>query len=47
MPRQCRYLLHRRVAPNIDLVLAISVCRNQLVDVLGEHEIADLTSSLY
>ena len=46
MARQCRNLLHLWVTPNIYLVLAISVCGHEFVDVLGEHEIADLATGL-
>ena len=43
---QCSDLLHRRVAPNIDLVLTIAMCRNELIDILSEHQIADLATGL-
>ena len=46
MTGQSCNLLHRRVFPHVYLVLAIAVCGDQLVDVLGEHEVADLAASL-
>ena len=46
MTSQCRNLLHRRVTPNIYLVLAVSVGGHELVDIFREHQIADLAPGL-
>lgn len=39
--------LHRGVAPDVDLVLAVAMGRYKLVDVLCEHEVANLAAGLY
>ena len=39
-------LLHGGVAPNVDLVLAVAVGRYKLVDILCEHKVANLATSL-
>ena len=39
-------LLHGRVAPDVDLVLAVAVRRHEFIDVLSEHQIADLAASV-
>lgn len=46
MPCQSCQLLHGRVLPNDDLVLRIAVGTYQLIEVLGEEEIAHLTAGL-
>lgn len=38
--------LHARVLPNVDLVLTIAVGGNELVHILGEHQVAHLTAGL-
>ena len=43
---QCCHSLHAGVLPHIDLVLAITMGGHELVDVLGEHQVANLTASL-
>jgi len=42
-----RNLLHGGVAPNVDLVLAVSVSRYQLIYIFCEHEIAHLAACLH
>jgi len=44
VPSQRRNLLHGRVAPNVYLILAVSVRTDKFVDVFCKHEVADLTS---
>jgi len=39
-------LFHGWILPNIDLILAVTMCGHDLVCVLGEHQIAHLTASL-
>ncbi len=39
--------LHLWVFPEHDLVLGVAVCTGELIDVLGEHEIADLGAGLH
>ena len=46
MACQRRNLLHGRVGPDVDLILAVAVRGDQFVDILGKHQIADLASSL-
>lgn len=44
MPGQRNDLLHARILPNDYLVLAVAVCRDNLVAVLRPSEVADLTT---
>ena len=46
MTRQCGDLLHGRVFPDIDLVLAVAVGRHEFVHILCEHEVAYLAARL-
>ena len=43
MSCECGYLLHGRVLPHYDLVKRVAVCRDDLVHILGPHQIAYLT----
>ena len=44
MAGERRHLAHRRVAPHDDLVLAVAVRRDELVDVLGPAQVAHLAA---
>ena len=46
MACQSRHSLHARVFPDIDLILTVAMRGHELVDVLGEHQVANLTASL-
>jgi len=40
------HFLHRRVFPNNDLVKRVAMCADDFVCVFGEHEIANLRTSI-
>ena len=46
MSCQRGHSLHARVFPHIDLVLTVAVSGNELVHILGEHQVTHLTPSL-
>ena len=46
MARQTSYLLHARILPHDDLVLAVSMRADQFITVLAPRQIAHLTSSV-
>ena len=47
MAHQGGDFLHLGVAPDVDLVVCVAVCADQLVRVLREHEVADLRASVH
>ena len=46
MAQKAANLLHRGVLPNVHLVVAVAVSRDQLVEVLSEGQVADLGPSV-